>query len=364
MIMSRSKYTIIFFIIVTLLGCNEGAFQKKSASSYASWFSCLDSAVVIISPYTSVRDTIQTDRPMRRILCMSSSHVAALEAINSESAICAVSGLKYISSQSIQSLAEAGSISDIGYEASLDYEHILCLNPDIVLCYTTSASEPQYIAKLRSLGVRVAVLYDHVESHPLARAEYVRFFGALVSRRAEADSLFAEVESRYLSLKDKVDEAEEKVKVLLNIPYAGAWYVPGRENYMSRLVSDAGGEVLGSVSGAHSSVISLEKAYILSADADFWLNPGGASSLDELNGMHPSFKDFRPLQKSLDGEHTYIYNNTRRQNAGGGNDFWESGVVRPDLILEDLIRIMNPEYLQAVEGADTEDILHYYSALE
>ncbi len=28
-------------------------------------------------------------------------------------------------------------------------------------------------------------------------------------------------------------------------------------------------------------------------------------------------------------------------NSGGGNDFWESGAVRPDLVLEDLVRIFN-----------------------
>lgn len=291
---------------------------------------------------------------------MSSSYAAALESIGSESAICAVSGLKYISSPNIHSLADEGAIADIGYEASLDYERILCLRPDIVLCYTTSASEPQYVSKLRSMGIRVAVLYDNLEHHPLARAEYVRLFGSLVSRRAEADSFFSEVENRYLSLKDKIAEPKGRARVLLNVPYAGAWYVPGKDNYMSRLLSDAGGEVLGSESGVSSTIISVEKAYILSREADFWLNPGSASSLDELQGMHPSFKGFRPMEKSLEGEYTYIYNNTRRQGAGGGNDFWESGAVRPDLILEDLIRILHPDCLMT--GDDTD--LHYYSALE
>jgi iron complex transport system substrate-binding protein len=29
-------------------------------------------------------------------------------------------------------------------------------------------------------------------------------------------------------------------------------------------------------------------------------------------------------------------------NAGGGNDFWESGALRPDLILQDLRKIFSP----------------------
>jgi iron complex transport system substrate-binding protein len=36
-----------------------------------------------------------------------------------------------------------------------------------------------------------------------------------------------------------------------------------------------------------------------------------------------------------------IYNNNKRENKYGGNDFWEIGVVRPDLVLKDLISIFN-----------------------
>lgn len=353
-----NKYTILFFILILLSGCKYAQPAKKSGSDYASWFRCLDSALVVVSPYTFSEDTIFLSRPVERIVCMSSSFAAALDAIDAHRSICAVSGLRYISSPRLRSLADAGSIADVGYEASLDYEHILCLKPDIVLCYTTSASEPQYIAKLRSMGVKVAVLYDHLEQHPLARAEYLKFFGALVSRRAEADSLFSEVKARYNYLRETTEDIRDKPKVLLNIPYAGAWYIPGRDGYMSRLIEDAGGEVLGSEEGSKSSIITMEKAYMLSRDADFWLNPGRASDLDDLISLHESFKEFGPLEKSLREGNTYIYNNTRRQNAGGGNDFWESGAVRPDLVLEDLIRILHPELLET--GSE----LHYYSALE
>lgn len=354
----RNKYTTLFFIIILLSGCNSVQPEKNHGSDYASWFRCLDSALVVSSPYTFIEDTISLSEPMERIVCMSSSFAAALDALDAHRSICAISGLRYISSPRLRDLADSGAIADVGYEASLDYEQILCLKPDIVLCYTTSASEPQYIAKMRSMGVRVAVLYDHLEHHPLARAEYLRFFGALVSRRAEADSLFAEVKRRYDSLRNMTENLSHRPEVLLNIPYSGAWYIPGRENYMSRLIEDAGGRVLGAGEGSQSSAITIEKAYILSQEADFWLNTGGASSLQELSSLHQSFRNFGPLRRSFEEGDTYIYNNTRRQNAGGGNDFWESGAVRPDLILEDLIRILHPELL------DTEGELHYYSALE
>ena len=106
---------------------------------------------------------------------------------------------------------------------------------------------------------------------------------------------------------------------------------------MSRLVNDAGGEVLGSISGtSESSVITVEKAYLLSLEADVWLNPGTCVTRDQLKSAHHMFPRFGPVVSELP-----IYNNTLRSTPEGGNDFWESGAMRPDLILEDLINIFN-----------------------
>ena len=52
-----------------------------------------------------------------------------------------------------------------------------------------------------------------------------------------------------------------------------------------------------------------------------------------------------------------VFNNNRRQTPAGGSDFWESGVVRPDLVLRDLNAILRPETAGTAE-------LHYYKRLE
>ena len=127
----------------------------------------------------------------------------------------------------------------------------------------------------------------------------------------------------------------ETVNVLINAPYGDAWYVPGLDSYMYNLVRDAGGEILGAKHGFESSVISSETALSLSEDADVWLNPGP--------GKRP---EFIGIQR--------VYDNTRMLTSAGGNDFWERGAVRPDLILSDLRAIF--------EGRD--DVpLNYFLAL-
>lgn len=341
-----NRLLIYVILAVLAVGCRN-SFPDKSVTScrYARNFDVVTvksgngdeaKAVVTISPHDGSRDTLLVKRPLGNVICMSSSHVACLSQIGMDSVITAVSGLDYISDPDILARLHASDrpVYDIGYDSSLDYERILSLNPDLLVTYTVSSAEPPYMSKLRSLGVPVLVIHDHLEDHPLARAEYMRLFGVLTGCSDHADTVFDNIEKRYLSMLKTV-QPESKVKVLMNIPYADAWYVPGNENYMSHLVRDAGGEVLGAVKGmAASSVISIEKAFMLSQDADVWLNPGHCSTRDELAGVHHLFPSFGPVKNDLP-----IYNNTLKMTLKGGNDFWESGAVRPDLVLEDLIAI-------------------------
>ena len=302
--------------------------------------------IAVISPYDGSCDTLELVEPLRRLVCMSSSHVACLSAAGAADAVCGVSGLRYLSDSLVRKNAK-----EIGYENNLDYETIMRLKPDLVLAYTVSGTMPQYVDKLRSLGVPVLVLYDHLESHPLARAEYIRLFGAMTGCMSQADSVYDEVCERYGSLARSACSENDRKKVLMNIPYGDAWYIPGSDGYMSRLVHDAGGEILGSQSGNASRVISMEEAFLLSQEADIWLNPGYCHTRVQLSEIHQLFPSFGPLKFSLP-----IYNNTLRMTPEGGNDFYESGVVRPDLILEDLIRIF--------DDSSSCDSLHYHLPLE
>jgi len=294
---------------------------------YARWMDIQGDRVVITSPYGAPSDTLEVSEPLRSIVCMSSSYIGFLDALGCDSVVTAVSGLAYVSDPEVRSHAR-----DIGYDAALDYETILNLEPDLVLTYAVSAAEPPYLQKLRDLGIRTAVIHEHLESHPLARAEYLKLFGLLTGRTREADSLFTDVRDRYLR---QVRTSEDPVKVLVNIPYADQWYIPGGDNYMTRLIQDAGGQVLGAVPGQHqSSVIPVEKAFEYAQEADVWLNPGWCSTREQLRSVHPLFADFPVLDKS-------VWNNTGQVTPGGGNAFWETGPVRPDRILEDLRAIFD-----------------------
>ena len=322
------KKLLRLLILGLLVACGRNVHTPvPGGMEYAQWFDIQGDEAVILSPYGGAPDTIKVDAPMRSIVCMSSSYIGFLDALDCDSVATAVSGLAYVSDPEVRAQAV-----DVGYDAALDYETILKVKPDLLLTYAVSAAEPPYLAKLRELGIRTAVIHEHLESHPLARAEYIKLFGLLTGRAALADSLFAGIRDRYLSM---VSETATPKKVLVNIPYADQWYIPGGDNYMTRLIRDAGGEVLGAVPGRfESSVISVEKAYEYAQEADFWLNPGWCTTKDQLRSVHPLFADFPVIEKP-------VWNNTKQSTPGGGNAFWETGPARPDVILQDLRAIFD-----------------------
>ncbi len=331
-VMKSFWYILVAVAAVSCSGTDRNEVNGSEGTRYAEFFSIVDSShVVTLSPFGASPDTIDISVPARNIVCMSTSYVAYLDAVGKDSTVTGVSGLDYVSSPRLRG---RNDVFDIGYDAELDYERIMALKPDYVVAYSVSSAEPQYIAKLRSLGIKLIMANDHLESHPLARAEYIRFFGALTGCLDKADSVFNEIEANYIRIAESADVSYRQ-KVLFNIPYGDQWFIPGGQNYMARLVSDAGGETLGAKEAAReSSVISIEQAYMLAKEADVWLNPGWCRTKAQLMSVNPVFSSF-----GIDR----VYNNILRTNDKGGNDFWESGAVRPDLILEDLVRIFSGE---------------------
>ena len=361
---------ITWLVGAVLLTACLGPAEKKlpeTHCAYARYFDLTENGdIVTISPYDGRRDTLKTEGPSDNLVCMSTSHIGYLAGLGCDSVVSAVSGIGYVSDPSLRRRhdrtrsgraaaacpapgmrADDRPLYDVGYEAALDYERIMTLHPDLLLTYAVSSAEPPYIGKLRDLGVPVLVLHEQMETHPLARAEYVRLFGALTGRQALADSLFGAICRRYDSLRVRPVSAGEGVhgdaapvpessgapkKVLLNMPYGDQWFIPGADNYISTLIRDAGGIVLGAKEGtAASDVISMEEGYVLARQADVWLHPGWCRSRAQLAAVNPLFGRFAIAD---------IYNNTLRSTSEGGNDFWESGALRADRILEDLVTIL------------------------
>ena len=164
----------------------------------------------------------------------------------------------------------------------------------------------------------------------------------VTGKREKGEKAFAAIPVRYNTLKKKVaDSILGTPSVMLNVPYGDSWFMPSTQSYVARLIADAGGRYIYQKNTGNASIpIDLEEAYLLASDADMWLNVGMANSLDELKASCPKFTDTRCFKN---GE---VYNNNARINTAGGNDYYESAVVNPDIVLRDLVKIFHPELAQ------------------
>ena len=267
-----------------------------------------------------------------RVVCMSSSHVAMLDAIGVVDCVVGVSGKDYIMNPAI---VQNDSVVDVGYDSNLDYEALLSVHPDLVLMYGVTAENSAVTAKLRELNIPYLYLGDYTEQSPLGKAEWVVAVAEIMGCRERGEEVFRAIEERYNAVRESVDMAQ-RPKVMFNLPYQDVWYMPSDDSYMVRLIEDAGGEYIfkGENPTGGSRGISLEEALYLVGRADKWLNVGQVSTMAELYSVAPHFVNSAVVKR---GE---VYNNNRRKSQGGGSDFWESAIVRPDVVLQDLVNVM------------------------
>ena len=297
-------------------------------------------------------DLQRITKPAERIVCMSSSHIAMLATMQEQHRVVGVSGIDFISDEYI--LAHRTEIGDVGYDNNINYELLIALNPDLVLLYGINAAN-SLESKLRELQIPFAYIGEYVESSPLGKAEWMVTIGEIVGRREQSVALFEEIASRYTTLstdiKAKIGEAR-RPQVMLNTPYRDAWFLPARSSYIVQLIEDAGGKTFTTQGeGNTSEPIDIEQALLYASQSDMWLNPSGCNSIAELVALNPKFATVPPV---IRGE---VWNNNARQTTMGGSDFWESGVVRPDIILNDLATILHPELMTGKE-------LYYHKQLK
>ena len=275
----------------------------------------------------------------KRIVAMSSTHIAMLDAIGEVRCITGVSGIDYISNPDIQ--ARRDSIGDVGYEGNINYELLLSLDPDLVLLYGVNGASAME-SKLEELDIPFMYVGDYLEESPLGKAEWMVVLSEVTGKREKGEKAFAAIPVRYNALKKKVaDSTLGTPSVMLNVPYGDSWFMPSTQSYVARLITDAGGRYIYQKNTGNASIpIDLEEAYLLASDADMWLNVGMANSLDDLKASCPKFTDTRCFKN---GE---VYNNNARTNTAAGNDYYQSAVVNPDIVLRDLVKIFHPELVQ------------------
>lgn len=282
----------------------------------------------------------QVKTPVQRCVVLSTTHVAMLEELNLEHTIVGTSGCNYIYSSGARERISSGDIKEVGYGVQLDYEGIVAMNPDVLFLYGVEGNVVSVLEKLKDLGIPAVFCGEYLEEHPLGKAEWLRYFSVFFEMEEKADSLFSAVDSAYNYLRTRIPSRARHPKILSGLPWKDVWYMAGGKSYAAKLISDAGGDYLWKETRTSQALpLNLESVYQRAVEADIWINPGVARSLDDIVKADARFSHLSVVRSGR------IYNNDVRMSGGGGNDYWESGTVRPDLILGDLIYLFHPNLL-------------------
>ena len=323
-------------MLLCFVGCASQPAEQgtvPAGNAYATGFqiTSTDSGTVVevFQPYQRVC----VREPLRRLGTMSTVQVGFLYALGSMDCLVAVCNPELIYTP------VRGDEIDLGDSMKPSAERALQAGLDMLLAVNYGQYDNLEATRLEKLGIPTIYINEWQESSPLARAEWIRVLGALTGRLHEADSVFNEVQTKYISLSaDQPGSARNQAKpvsIMSGNNFRGTWYVPSGKNYLAYLFKDAGADYPFYEDERETSIpLTLEECLRYFHDADVWVGAGG-NSLAELAQMDEKHTWFKAYQ---DG---HVYNWRKQRLESGANNFWERGVVHPEEMLEDVIHILN-----------------------
>lgn len=287
------------------------------------------------TPADLPKDVTIIHTPLKKMCISTSVHVNLFKQLGDLTAVAGVCDANYILDKSITKLISQGKIMNAGSSMTPNIEKLVQSNTDAVLM---SPFKGVSYGMLEKTGIPIIECADYMETSALGRAEWIKFYGMLVGKEHEADSIFQSVCSNYKTIQSKVSATAHRPKLLVDMLVANTWYLPGGNSIYGSLFADAGADyALGDSKVSGSQSLSLEKVMTDALDADVWLIKYGQAndytyqSLGKENSAYTQFKAFKT-------HHIYGCNTLKVP-------FYDEVPFRPDLMLADVVKILHPEAL-------------------
>lgn len=272
--------------------------------------------------------------PLRRAGIFTAVHCGLVKELGCEHAIRGICEIEYINIASIKKAVAEGRVANFGSAMQPSIEGIMDAQCDALLISPFENSGGY--GRVERLGIPIIECADYMEFSPLARAEWMRFYGRLFGVGQRADSLFIEVEQRYLTLRELAGKANTRPSLIAEKPYSGVWYVPGGASAMGVLYHDAGANYLYHDRQKNGSLaLSVETVFEKGQQADIWLikyNQATPLTRSQLKSDYPPFAHFRSFQTGR------IYGCNQETSR-----FYEETPYHPDRLLASLVQIIHPE---------------------
>lgn len=281
--------------------------------------------------------------PVETIVVTSTTHIPSLEMLGVENTLVGFPGLDYISSEKVRHLIEKGKVKEVGQNERLNSEILIDLAPEMVVSFTITETN-QTLETLKNAGLKVLLNDDWSEKHPLGKAEWIKFFGALYDLDNRASEVFESIKSDYEAAKELAQTATTRPTILSGTLFEGVWYLPKGDSWSSQFLSDANTEYYWKETiGVGSLALSFEEVFAVAQEADYWIGAGIFTSLDEMGKSNPHYNEFKAFKEGK------VYSFSTKKGATGGALYYELAPNRPDLVLKDIIKITHPELLPDYE---------------
>lgn len=197
-----------------------------------------------------------------------------------------------------------GDILYAGKYSKPDYELIISENCSLAIENTMITHSPEVSEMLADFDIPTMIEYSSYEEHPLARVEWVKFFGVLIGKEEKAQELFDE-EARLVDEVTSVKETDKTV-AFFYVTSNGMINVRTNKDYVPKMIELAGGkyvlENIGDPDSNRSTVsMQIEDFYDKAKDADFIIYnssiDGGLQSVQDLIDKCGVLKDFKAVKE-------------------------------------------------------------------
>lgn len=285
--------------------------------------------------------------PLSKSVIYSSVHCGLMDNLGVFSSIGGVCDLKYIKLPAVHEACRRGIIVDCGDGMNPDMERIIDLHPDAILLSPFENSGGY--GRIEKLDIPIIECADYMETSALGRAEWMRFYGRLVGRGEQADSLFRIVEREYQRLSTLAKGDKERRSVLPERKTGSTWYLPGGRSSMGLIYRDAHiSYAYASDTHSGSLPLSFETVLDKAGEADIWLMSFQGHLTKSL--LLAEYAGYEQLRAFKEGR---IYGCPVDRKP-----YFEEVSWRPDWLLRDLIVLFHPALRDRL-GSD----LRYYQPI-
>lgn len=365
------KLVVLLLLFFVVFGCKDETKKKSNTKSegftlsieYAKGFNVVDygdyKILEITKPWQKAKKSFKyllvsksseakkleqsfdgsIKTPIEKIVVTSTTHIPALELLGVENTLVGFPETHYVSSHKTRQRINDGLVSELGKNEGINTEILLSLDPDLVVGFGIDGINKSF-ENIKKTGVSVIYNGDWMETSPLAKAEWIKFFGVLFSKEKLADSIFNQIKNQYLKAKKLAKKAKTQPTVFSGAMHKDIWYLPNGNSTEAQFLNDANVNYLWKNSkGLGSLALSYESVFDTAQNADIWLNPSNLKSYEALNKTNPHYTKFKAFSNKK------IYTITNTVGSTGGVLYYELGTTRPDWVLKDLIKICHPDLL-------------------